>query len=208
MHASLPFPALVTVLTITGSGCSHHEELHESAPTPVRVHVVGLAAAGSGVRYSATINPYEQVELGFKVSGYIREIVQVRGADGRMRAVEQGDLVRRGTVLARVRESDYVERVNRVKAELTRAEVSVQKAQQDWQRARHLFSTRSLTKPDYDSAKAQLESAQASVVAVRAQLQEAQLTLQDCSLSAPLEGVVIQRRLEVGSLAAPEWQCT
>ena len=203
MNASLTFASLVTVLTITVGGCSRHEESYETAPTPVRVQAVGLAAAGSGVRYSATINPYEQVELGFKVSGYIREILHVRDTNGRLRTVEQGDLITKGTVLARVRESDFVERVNQVKAQLTRAEVSVQKAQQDWERASHLFATQSLTKPDYDSAKAQLDSAQASVAAVRAQLQEVQFTLQDCALIAPLDGVVLQRRIEVGSLAAP-----
>lgn len=195
--------SLVLMLTNMAGGCHRSEHVHETRPTPVRVQVVGLTALKNGVRYSATIAPSEQVDLGFKVSGYVREILQVSDATGHRRTVEQGDFITKGTVLARVRESDYVERVNQVQSQLVRAEVSAQKAQLDWERARHLFSTQSVTKPDYDSAKAQRDSAQASVVGTRAQLQDVQLTLQDCALVAPMDGVVLQRRIEVGSLAAP-----
>lgn len=203
MNTHLTRVYFMTMLTIIVGGCSHHEEAHDAAPTPVRVQTVGLSTMNNGTRYSATITPYEQVDLQFKVSGYVRELLQVRGADGRPRAIQQGDTVSKGRVLARVREDDYVERVKHVKAQLTRAEVSLQKAQQDWERASHLFSTQSLTKPDYDSAKAQLDSAQASVVGARAQLAEAQLNLHDSSLAAPMDGVLLQRKVEVGTLATP-----
>lgn len=195
--------SLMLILTNTAGGCHRDEQVHESRPTPVRVQVVGLTALGNGVRYTATIAPSEQVDLGFKVSGYIREILQVSDATGHRRTVEQGDFITKGTVLARVRESDYIERVNQVQSQLVRSEASARKAQLDWERASHLFSTQSVTKPDYDSAKAQLDSARASVVGARAQLQDVQLTLQDCALVAPMDGVVLQRRIEVGSLAAP-----
>jgi len=202
MNLSLTFTVLVIVLTITGGGCGHHEESYETTPTPVRVHVVGLAASGSGVRYSATINPYEQVDLQFKASGYIRELLQVRGVDGRPRVIQQGDSVTRGLVLARVREGNCLERVQQAKAQLTQTEASLQKAQQDWDRASRLFAAQSLAKPDYDSAKAQLDSAQASVAGAHAQLAEAQLSLQDCTLTAPMDGVLLQRKIEVGALEA------
>lgn len=203
MNTSLTFAGLVTVLTITVGGCGRHEESYETAPTPVRVQTVGLSTMSDGTRYSATITPYEQVDLQFKVGGYIREILQTRGVDGSPRAIQQGDTVTKGMVLARVREDDYVERVKHAKAQLTRAEVSVQKAQQDWNRASHLFSMQSLTKPDYDSAKAQLDSAQASVAGAHSQLAEAQLSLQDSILTAPMDGVLLQRKIEVGTLATP-----
>ena len=203
MNTSLTFACLVTMLTITVGGCDRHKESYEITPTPVRVQPVGLSTMSNGTRYSATITPYEQVDLQFKVGGYIREILQTRGVDGSPRAIQQGDTVTKGMVLARVREDDYVERVKHAKAQLTRAEVSMQKAQLDWDRASHLFSTQSLTKPDYDSAKAQLDSAQASVAGVHSQLKEAQLSLKDSILTAPMDGVLLQRKIEVGTLANP-----
>jgi multidrug efflux pump subunit AcrA (membrane-fusion protein) len=46
---------------------------------PVKVAAVEMSSAGRGTRYSATIIPRAQVELAFKVSGYVDALQQVRG---------------------------------------------------------------------------------------------------------------------------------
>jgi hypothetical protein len=45
----------------------------EKPPTPVRVQAVQSHVTSSGQRYSANINPYTQVNLAFKVAGYIED---------------------------------------------------------------------------------------------------------------------------------------
>jgi multidrug efflux system membrane fusion protein len=172
----------------------------EKPPTPVRVQTVQISAVESGQRYSATIAPYEQVNMAFKVGGYIREILQIRGVDGRLRNAQQGDTVKKGTVLARVRETDYTVKLNQAKSQLAQAQASYLKATQDWERATNLFATQSMIKPDYDTAKARLDGTQASVEGARAQLAEAQLNLEYCALIAPIDGMVLQRSIEVGTL--------
>jgi multidrug efflux system membrane fusion protein len=172
----------------------------EKPPTPVRVQTVRISAVESGQRYSATIAPYEQVSMAFKVGGYIREILQIRGVDGRLRNAQQGDTVKKGTVLARVRETDYTVKLNQAKSQLAQAQASYLKATQDWERATNLFATQSMIKPDYDTAKARLDETQASVEGARAQLAEAQLNLEYCALIAPIDGMVLQRSIEVGTL--------
>jgi multidrug efflux system membrane fusion protein len=172
----------------------------EKPPTPVRVQAVRMSAVESGQRYSATITPYEQVNMAFKVGGYIREILQIRGVDGGFRNAQQGDTVKKGSVLARVRESDYTVKVNQAKSQLAQAQAFYLKATQDWERATNLFATQSMIKPDYDTAKARLDETQASVEGARAQLAEAQLNLEYCALIAPIDGMVLQRTIEVGTL--------
>jgi RND family efflux transporter MFP subunit len=172
----------------------------EKPPTPVRVQAVGVSPVESGQRYSATIAPYEQVNMAFKVGGYVREILQIRGVDSRLRNAQQGDTVKKGTVLARVRESDYAVKVNQAKSQLVQAQASYLKATQDWERATNLFATQSMIKPDYDTAKARFDETQASVDGARAQLAEAQLNLEYCALIAPIDGMVLQRNIEVGTL--------
>lgn len=199
------FLRTLCVLLICASlagGCRHEQSV-EKPPTPVRVRAVEEQAGGGGVRYSAVISPYAQVDLTFKVSGYIREILRVRGADGRLRNAQQGDVFPKGTVLAQIREKDFIERVNQAKAQLAQAQASLQKAKQDWGRATNLFATQSMTKPDYDAARAQFDEAQARVAGVRAQLAEAELDLQYCALTTPMDGMVLQRKIEVGTLATP-----
>jgi multidrug efflux pump subunit AcrA (membrane-fusion protein) len=76
--------ATVTVLP----GCKEVEVKAEAPIRPVKVEAVQSLAQESRARYSATIQPDEQVALSFKVGGYVDSIVQRRGADGRMHAHE------------------------------------------------------------------------------------------------------------------------
>src|SRR6185503_21126185 len=74
---------------------------------PVRVTAVELNTASSEARYSATIIPRTEVQLAFNVGGYVDALRKVRGVDGKLRDIQEGDLINVGTVLARVRQSDY-----------------------------------------------------------------------------------------------------
>jgi RND family efflux transporter MFP subunit len=121
-----------------------------------------------------------------------------------MRDVQDGDTFTKGTVLARVQEADYRAKVDQAKAQLAQGQAALEKSRQDFQRASQLFATQSMTAPDYDSAKQELESAQASVAGARAQVTEAELSVRYCALATPIDGVVLQRNIEVGTLVGPE----
>ena len=192
--------ALAAGLVTGVLACGRHPE--EKAPArPVRVEVVAGESAAGGLRYSATIQPYEQVPLAFKVGGYVREVRQLPGPDGRLRNLQQGDLVARGTVLARINPADYQERVNQAKAQVAEAQAGLAKARADAARAESLYEAKALTRPDYDGATAGLAAAKARAEGARAQLEATQISLADASLVAPADGVVLSRNVEVGALA-------
>jgi multidrug efflux system membrane fusion protein len=167
----------------------------------VRVEKVHSQVAAGGLRYSATIQPYEQVPLSFKVGGYVTEVRQLPGPDRRLRNLQQGDLVTRGTVLARINPADYQEKVNQAKAQLAEAEAGLDKARADSARAESLYQGKALTRTDYDAASAALASSIARSDAAKAQLEAAQISLRDGALIAPADGVVLSRSVEVGTLA-------
>jgi multidrug efflux system membrane fusion protein len=173
----------------------------EKPSRPVRVETVATQAAGSGLRYSASIQPYEQVRLAFKAGGYVRELLQRRAADGRGRSVQQGDTVTKGTVLARLDTADYQERVNHAKAQVAEAEANLAKARADAARAESLYKGQALTRPDFEAASSGLAGAVARAEGARAQLEAARITMADTALVAPSDGVVLSRNVEVGSLA-------
>ena len=195
--------ALGVILCTGGLVACHREQARERPLTPVTVRTVGQYSGGGGARYSGNIEPFSQVDLAFKVGGYIQEILQVRGVDGRMRNVQGGDRVVKGTVLARVRESDYLDKVNQAKAQLAQAKVATEQAKLDFDRASNLFATQSLTKPEFDAAKARLDATQAVLEGATAQLSEAELAREDCALKAPMDGVLLKRMIEVGALVGP-----
>lgn len=183
------------------AGCSRGEKAARPA-TPVRTTVVETIDSAAPVRYSANIAPFTQVELAFKSGGLVQSIRQVKGADGQVRSLQEGDWVARGTVLASVRADEYRARVDQAKASLARAQASYERASLDWQRASALFAQQSLTRPDFDSAKAQFDSAAAVVAESQAQLLQAEIALRDCSIVAPGDAWVLERKAEIGMVAS------
>jgi RND family efflux transporter MFP subunit len=163
------------------------------------------------------------VDLAFRVNGYVQSILQVNG-----RNVQEGDPVAAGAVLARVRATDYAAKVTQARsqvvdagaalagarAQLAEAEASMRKADQDFDRARSLFGSKSLTKPDFDAAQAQRDAAHARANAARSQIQsmeakisgaegqqtESETALGDTALKAPFAGLILARRVENGAL--------
>ncbi len=175
----------------------------EKPPIPVRLQAAEAAGGSAGIRYSANITAKDQVSLAFKEAGYLREIMQARGVDGRPRDLHDGDRVEKGAVLARLRETEYENGARQARSSLAEAQATLLRAKQDFERAEALHSTQSLTQPEYDQAKSQLDVAQARTEGAQAQVQVAQTSLDDCALKAPFCGIITQSGLEVGQLVSP-----
>ena len=180
-------------------------------------------------RYSASIEPFAQVDLAFKSGGIIEQIYQVRGADGRMRNVEAGDRVSRDTQLAQVRPLDYQHRLDsaeaqrgqseaqlaQAQAQLVQARANFSEAEIEYTRDSNLFQSASLVKPQFDQTKGRYESLQAVVTAAeeavkaaeagvanaRVAVTDANLSLSDTSLRAPFTGWITARNVDRGSIA-------
>jgi len=200
MTKSISILGAVAAAALAGS-CSEVKGIEAKTARPVRVQAVAAAPAAPGVRYSATIEAFQEVPLAFKASGYVDDVVRRQGADGRLRVAQAGDKVERGTVLARVHEADYQERVNQGRAKLLEGEASLRKARLDLERAKTLFAADSLIKPDLDSAQAAFDSAEARVTSAQAEIELALSALRDCTLVAPATGILLERKIEVGALA-------
>src|SRR5262249_13363421 len=111
--------------------------------------------------------------------------------------------VARGTVLAQIRHQDLKNQIDQAEAGVTQAQAQNLQAAQDYERAKALYATHSLTKPEFDQAQARFDSTRGTVDQANATLHEAQLALADADLTAPFSGYVLARNIEVGNLAAP-----
>jgi RND family efflux transporter MFP subunit len=256
MKTQRMFVAVALVLLgLVMMGCSK-EVAKQKMAKPVKVKPVETHSSASNVRYSASIRPATQVEVAFKVSGYVDDIAREKDQAGQWRYVQAGDIVRKGSTLARVRQSDYAARVTEAKSQVgearsaletnnsqlqeataavdtARAQVADAKASfdrnnLDYERAQILFGSQSITKPEYDetrskyevaaakldAARGQLKAAEAGIATARAQIGAAEsrirtaeastasasIPLQDTHLKAPMSAVVIERKIEIGTL--------
>jgi RND family efflux transporter MFP subunit len=196
--------ALALLVLVAGaSGCHQPAQVPAKSPQPVRLADVTLYSSSEGLHYSASVVPFAQASLSFKSSGYVTEVKQVVGADGRRRDIGPGDYVRRGTVLAQIRHQDLKDQLDQAAAMLSQAQAQNVQATLDYQRAKALYATQSLTKPDFDQAQARFDSTNAAADQARANLHQAQLVLEDADLRAPFSGYVLARNIELGDLVAP-----
>jgi RND family efflux transporter MFP subunit len=217
------------VMSLTS--CGRQTRKAEKTVTPVRVVAVERFTPTAGERYSASIEPARQVNLTFRVNGFVQHLHEIRAADGRMRALEPGDMVAAGTLLARLRQDDYDiqlrqaqgqmdaarENERAARAQLGQVQATSIRADADFARAKALIESQSLTRSDFDSAQAQYDSTRAQVEASRAQqeaasaqlhaaeaaLANARLAQGDTSVIAPFSAAVVQRNVELGALAGP-----
>lgn len=182
--------ALLAAALLT-CGCAKHET-NDVVPTAVELAPVRETGAGAGLRYSATVEPDAQVAVAFRVSGYVDAV-----------NVEEGDHVKKGAILARIRTSDYAEKLGQASASHAEAVAGLEKAKSDLDRAKALFAANALTKPELDAAIANVDAGQARVNRGRAAAGEAGLALNDTTLVAPIDGVILRRNIERGDLGAP-----
>jgi multidrug efflux pump subunit AcrA (membrane-fusion protein) len=222
---------VAALAAIVHSGCTHGTTVGaDSSAKAVRMVVVEFSTSPEPTTYSAIVAPNAQVDLAFRVPGYVVGIHHTRAADGRIRPLEPGASVAAGLTLARVRASDYravVDKaqgaadesnsgVNAAEAQLAEAQAGLAQADSDFARIATLWQQESITQPAYDGSKAKLDIARArvdgataAVAAARqrstsagAQLQEARIALGDTELRSPFDGILLERRVDVGTLVA------
>jgi RND family efflux transporter MFP subunit len=202
-----PNPLLVLVgllLTVALSACNHESQISSQPPRAVRIATVAAPQmSGETLRYSASILPYAQVDLMFRSSGYVTSVRQERGADGRTRDIGTGDYAEKGITLAHIRREDLQNQVAQAQAQVDHAAAQHTKADQDFQRAKALYSTQSVTKPDYDQYQEAFNATQATMDNAKATLLQTELTLGDADLKAPFSGYVLSRNIDLGSLVSP-----
>lgn len=181
------------------------EEAPKPAPLqPVRAETLSQDSRQSDVRYSANIEANTQVNVAFKVTGYVTELMQVKDNTGKERAIQAGDVVEKGDILATVDSKDIRDSLTQANSQVSSAQANLNKGKQDYDRATTLFKSGSMTAPDYDSAKQEYENAVAQLENAKAAQKIARNNVNDFDLAAPLDGVVLQRNLDIGSLANPQ----
>ncbi|MBF0553986.1 MAG: efflux RND transporter periplasmic adaptor subunit [Nitrospirae bacterium] len=202
MMRTLAAGVFVIILVLPFFGCKK-EQQYVKPLTLVKTAAAEDYKEGSALKYSASVVPNAVVNMVFKSSGYVAGILQVKDIDGRLRNVQEGDFVKKGTVLASVEQKGYREKVSQAKAQLAKARAQLAKAKLDYDRANNLFSAKSMAKPQYDETAAALGTTEAEHNAALAQLREAQIAVDECSLVVPFDSLVFQRNIENGSLVSP-----
>jgi HlyD family secretion protein len=226
-------PVIAVLVALFGYGWWYVRGQDEKK-TSYRTAVVDRGDILTTITATGTIEPEEVIDIGAQVLGMIREF----GCDPQRPSapVDYGTHVEKGTVLARIDESLYRAAVKQAAANMHQTEANVrqmeaslrsmksklEQTKRDWERVQKIEPTKALSQLDVDTAKnayetaeaavpgceAALEAARKAVEVSRAALETAELNLSYCTIVAPVKGVIVDRRVNIGqtvvaSLSAP-----
>lgn len=204
LHRSFAFfLAACSIAALLAASACRQADSSEKPLTPVRVEMVQSIPPTGANTYSANIQPYQQVDLAFKSNGYLASIRQVKDPNGRMRNIDQGDWVTKGTVLATVSQDDYKDKLTQATAQLARSQANYDRAKLSFDRMAVLYKSGAATVSDYDTAQAQMLDTKASIDSSKASISEATIALQYCELRAPFDGWIVKRNVDEGQLVGP-----
>lgn len=165
------FIALV-IATLMLFGCSEQEPQQQTnVLRPAKVAEV-LPASGSNIKsFPATVEPTFDAQLAFRVNG---EVAQ--------RLVVAGQMVTKGTVLARLDDKDF-------RLQLKQAQAKFDLSLTQYNRAVKLLNEKLIAQSALDQAKAQLDIDEA-------QLDLAKTNLKYTEIKAPFSGTIAQLHVE------------
>ena len=180
------YVALTAAAAALAWGCKDAPPPPMYQPVPVSTRDIVVSASAAGA-----IEPITTVEVKSKASGEIREV-----------DVETGDVVHTGQRLVMV--DQRIPRNGRMQAEadLDVAKAQVDNAQSQLRRSEELYKTQSITEQEYENAKLTAANAKAQLVRAQRSLEDAKIAFEDTDVRAPINGVVIERTVEVGTVIA------
>src|SRR5215510_12574712 len=102
----------IALLLLLGLAACNRPKMQPKPPVAVRVETVATTTQASTARYSGTVLAQTQVDLAFKVGGYVATLATMRtmGDKHKGRPLQAGDHVSRDTVLASLRKEDFKRR--------------------------------------------------------------------------------------------------
>ena len=156
--------ATIGLCALTLAACGPKNE-KAASPLPVTVQTVHTGSGAAGNSYSGSVVADTQVDVAFKVNGYVETILQVKGADGQTRNVQAGDRVNSGVVLASIRDDTYRQTLLRAQADLENARATQTKAKADFGRFSQLFEKKVISPAEFDTVIARKTRRQAGLFA-------------------------------------------
>lgn len=173
---------LVPVLFLAACGEEAVTPVYQAVPVERRDISVTAQAAGA-------ILPDTVVEVKSKASGEILEF-----------AVETGQLVQRGALLARIDRRVPLNQHAQAKAQHEVAQAQLRNAQAQLTRSQQLFAARAITEQELEGTTLAVANANAAVISARVQMENAQIALDDTEVRAPITGTIIAKNVERGAV--------
>ena len=147
------------------------------------------------VTATGTLNPVTNVQVGSQVSGNIQKLFADFNSE-----------VKAGQTVAQIDPMLFQAAVTQAEGDLASSQAALELAKVNAARTQRLFVEKNSSQQDVDSAMATLHQAEANVKIKQGALDKAKADLDHCTITSPIDGVVISRSVDVGQTVAASLQ--
>ena len=147
------------------------------------------------VTATGTLNPVVNVQVGSQVSGNIAKLF-----------ADFNSQVKAGQVVAQIDPAIFQATVTQAEGDVASAKAALELAKVTASRTQELFARKTSSQADVDQAMAALHQAEANVKIKQGALDKAKADLDHCTITSPIDGVVISRSVDVGQTVAASLQ--
>ena len=185
----------MALLLILAAGCTGREEAAAPPPSPpisARLAVVEKTAVPVTLELPGTVEADRTAAVSSRVMATVTAV-----------HVQAGDRVRRGQVLVEIDPQTAAGQVAQARGGLAQAEAGLALAERNYERYKALAATQAASQAELDFARMQHDQARGAVEQARGAVSAAASVASESRVTAPFDGRVTARMVEVGDLAAP-----
>ncbi|GAM98232.1 macrolide-specific efflux protein MacA [alpha proteobacterium U9-1i] len=167
----------------------------DSDADPYRTAAIDRGEITRVVSATGTLQPLVSANVGSTVSGPVQEVI-----------ADFNSQVRAGQVLARLDPTPFQQRIVQAQASLAQAQAQAAVAEADYQRYVLLQQRGFASEQLMSQQRAARDTARASVAQASAQVATARTDLDRSVIRSPIDGVVVDRQVNVGQSVAASFQ--
>lgn len=186
-----PARALAIILALmlpVFAGCGKPpEKARRQAAVNVRVQKVETRSLRPFVESIGSLAPERQVTVSSELDGILDSIT-----------VNEGDTVKKGQEIARIRPTDYRLALEQASAQLAQSEVSLANLRQEYRRKQELYKEELLTRQHFDDITARVGLAEAETTRSQAAVSIAKERLGRTRIFSPISGSIGEKRVTTG----------
>jgi len=184
------FLTILLVLAAGGGGWWYWEKTHEDdlkyeTGTVTRGDVTQVVTA------TGQLNPVKTVQVGSQISGNIHKLY-----------ADFNSQVKENEVVAEIDPAPYLAAMHQAEANVAFAEAALELTQLTAKRKAELVKEHAAPQADLDTAVANLHQAEATLQIQQANEESAKVNLDHCTITSPVNGLVMVRSVDVGQTVA------
>src|SRR5213592_949470 len=192
MKRFLPWLAIIVALLLIAFVVRH---LRTGGAATYQTANVTRGPITQAVTATGTLNPVLNVQVGSQVSGNISKLF-----------ADFNSQVKAGQVVAQIDPALFQAAVTQAEGDVASAQAALELARVNAKRTQDLFTRKTSSQADLDQAMANLHQAEANVKIKQGALDKVKADFEHCTITSPIDGVVISRSVDVGQTVAASLQ--